>query len=286
MTGRACWQLAFAVALFSIAVPAAAQQPPLTREQHLQIAAQHLSAAGLEEQAVRLLTGQVEQLEPPGELFQFDVDIVDLNRTKMQALGVGFADAVEPGEGSILVENVPAQLLTSLREANVLRVLKAPRVATSCNRTVHYHVGGSYPAFVQLPVGPAVTEMRPYGTILTLTPRQVGADRLRIEIAVELSEPMRVEKVDPADSTPPALRIRAFEFSAEVNVGETLLIGGPSSERIEVRRGPLGTNQRATSEIQLCALVTARRPASAPAQQPAEVPATATRPSRTPVTRF
>ncbi|OHB80751.1 MAG: hypothetical protein A2V98_26675 [Planctomycetes bacterium RBG_16_64_12] len=266
----ACCQMAFAQEPVPVPVaeparhclPAAPPSSAGDRLGHLLKAAEHLEAAGMMEEAVRL-RGQIEEekqaLAARIEALQAEVDrlrglvggaqqvlvqvqMVEVCRSKLRELGFDFSQvgtdhstpgacgrpaAGQPFEFGVVDDGDAALgVIEALRQDKLLRVLAEPTLVTLSGRPATMQVGDVVPAPVAQDSGAVAIEYRECGTRVDLLPTVFGNGRIRLEVRA------RVSKIDPSRTVQvqgqncPGLNVREVATGVELNNGQTLILGG------------------------------------------------------------
>ncbi len=246
-------------------VAAAAPASPGDRLRHLLLAAEHLDAAGLEEEAAGLrqviehdkdvlrqrlgeLVAEVERLRQllgePQVLVK--VKMVEISRGKLRKLGIDFATAesgpIEFGYSSAaagrpfavgVLEDSGAvlSLLEALQEDKLARVLAEPTLVTLSGRPAHCHVGGEIPAPVPQEDGTVAVEFREYGNRIDLVPIVLDGGRIRLEVRVQVGQIDPSRSVEVQGQTCPGLIVREVDTAVAMAAGQTLILGGLVEKR-------------------------------------------------------
>lgn len=121
--------------------------------------------------------------------------------------------------------------IQALRENGLLRVLAEPNLVALNGREASFLAGGEIPV-------PIVTderikiEWKEFGVRLNFTPAVLSDDRIRIQVAPEVSEPDLANSVTFGGVSIPAFATRRVETEVEIGSGETFAIGGLLNERV------------------------------------------------------
>jgi pilus assembly protein CpaC len=183
-----------------------------------------------------------------GENFRDGFLINNLNGINPSNIGVpagAIATANMPfavGDGGIPVTGSPtlslgfprAQMqvfIQALRENGLLRVLAEPNLVALNGREASFLAGGEIPI-------PIVTndrikiEWKEFGVRLNFTPAVLAEDKIRIQVAPEVSEPDLSNAVTLGGVSVPAFSTRRVETEVEIGSGETFAIGGLLNDRV------------------------------------------------------
>lgn len=230
---------------------------------HLLKAADHLEAAGLDEEASKLrhearrralhenvLSRKESELECLQEevdrlralmgqtaAVQIEIVAIEVDRKKLGLRAAEFdkmigstpasaAAPARPPETSGIVEANPAllPLFKELRERGILKVLAQPTLITTSGRPANFHDGGEAAVRVKSPGGEISTRNLRYGTELEVVAVVRPNQRIRLQTAFELRE-MKAD-VNGDDGTAPAeVRSRRLNTEVEMQLGQTLTLG-------------------------------------------------------------
>lgn len=127
----------------------------------------------------------------------------------------------------------------ALRENGMLRVLAEPNLVALNGQEASFLAGGEIPI-------PIVTndrikiEWKQFGVRLNFTPAVLADNKIRLNVAPEVSEPDLTNAVTFGGVSVPGFATRRVETNVEIGPGETLAIGGLLNERTRaiVRRVP------------------------------------------------
>ena len=118
-----------------------------------------------------------------------------------------------------------------LVQQNILKIIARPNLLAKDGETAKFLVGGEFP----IPVETANTitvDYRQFGTRLEFKPQVLDDEVLRLNIMTEVSELDFSTTVSFRDSTFPTILKRTQETVAELREGQTLVIGGMITQRI------------------------------------------------------
>jgi Flp pilus assembly secretin CpaC len=171
--------------------------------------------------------------------------VLDLDRGKAKTLGFSYQQSGQSVDNTATFnigrDVLQPQLvggfqvtLHALEEANLAKVLAEPNMLINDGESGKILVGGEVPIPVPQ-LGSATTgtsgvtitiEYKQFGVIMEITPQVIANDRLRIKLAVEVSD------IDPSLAltisgfSVPGFRTRREETVLDVASGETFAIGG------------------------------------------------------------
>ncbi|MBI4358037.1 MAG: pilus assembly protein N-terminal domain-containing protein [Candidatus Omnitrophica bacterium] len=136
------------------------------------------------------------------------------------------------GEGNTWVANY----LQWLVQKNILKIIARPNLLAKDGESAKFLVGGEFPVPVETENRIQV-DYREFGTRLEFKPEVLNDDVLRLKILTEVSELDFSTTVSFLSLTFPTILKRTQETVAELREGETLVISGMISQRInQVRK--------------------------------------------------
>jgi hypothetical protein len=277
-----------------VAQPVAAH-PALSKEQlaHLKAAAEHLAKAGRKEEARKLLEqasviesrqaaallakkekelgrlhAEVEQLRKLARRqpqISLAFQVLQLSRERLKEHDIpNLKLLMRKDSDAVRIEVIEnpkevARLIEELRKRELVKVLAEPTVITVSGRSAHFHSGGEVPMPKPGAEPQTSVEYLKFGTEIDTVPLVVGDDKVRLELR------LRVAEIDPAQSVSvggvqvPRLRECTVDTAAELRLGQTLVLGGPTAKRVEKQADANGKTHEVTGDIETIILVTPRR---------------------------
>ena len=235
------------------------------------------------------------------------LQIFEVSLTKLQKLGFDVSklpgnsapapDAVAKNGAAAMPSGVmdgrEAKLFfEALRKDNLVRVLAEPTLVTISGQTATFQSGGKIPVPTPTKDNPLQVEYQSYGTEVQLFPEMLDNHAMRLAIQCRISELDYSSGTHIGKDTVPGFRTRDFTTHTELQIGQALLISGPTQSRVEAENSGVpvlsevpyaGAMFRSVkerhNEIALFVLVQPEivEPVAAPAK-PVNIPATATRP--------
>jgi type II secretory pathway component GspD/PulD (secretin) len=172
------------------------------------------------------------------------VQMLELNRTKMNNLGFDFASVGLGGSGLRAVgmeENATCgvaqksafpKFLKALKEEGIVKVAADPSVMTVSGRAATVFVGSEIP---QISAGPTPTvEYARIGTEIDVVPIITGEDKVRLEIrgqhrVIDRQQPVQAVE---AGTIQPVIKTHAFDTATELGSGQILILGGSTEKRL------------------------------------------------------
>ena len=175
------------------------------------MAAEHLEAAGLKEEARRVRQIAAKEASHPAtacpQFVQVDVQMLELPQTRLGKLSSerygGSKDVsvmallsklqsavAEPGI-FVLPPSSNSKLLSlieALRKDGLVRMLAEPTLMTVPDRPAYMHVGGELPYPDKDCQGKEVAAFKEYGTRLDVLPVIVSSDRIHLDVRLRVSE--------------------------------------------------------------------------------------------------
>ena len=209
----------------------------------------------------------VNLLKIPGEQqVMLMVTVAEVNRTAARSVGIDFSIAKgaatvgqitggmiaaaggNPGPMSnlpmIFDDGEVALAINALRSLNLARTLAEPNLTTINGRPAEFHAGGSFPVpRAAITPGGAAQDVAfmPFGVQLQFTPYITDRDRIRLELAAEVSTRSEATTAVNGASVPSQLDRRTFSTTVELREGQTLAVAGliQTNYGADARRIPL-----------------------------------------------
>lgn len=132
------------------------------------------------------------------------------------AVGIGFADA----------NNAFLGLLEALKQEGLLKLHTETTLTTRSGEAAQLDSGGEFPIPVPQSLGTVTIQWRQFGVILQSLPTVISPTRLKQAVTVEVSERDSTTAVTLNGTTVPGLNKRKVQTQAEMNFGDTMVIGG------------------------------------------------------------
>jgi hypothetical protein len=228
---------------------------------HLETAAEHLHAAGLEAEANHILAGvqklkrellaqklaELEHLQAQvrdlrravGSTRQvlIRVQIAEVSHARLRKAGFDLAGAGKARESlsgpEICEPDGIAGLVNALGQEKLVKVLAAPTVVTVDGRPVSYAVGAEVPTPVKQPDGTIGIELKMLGTQINALPKLLDDRKVRLWIHARTSEANPAHVVTLGGIAFPCLRSRELDTDCEFKLGRTAVIRGLFQEHID-----------------------------------------------------
>lgn len=118
-----------------------------------------------------------------------------------------------------------------LIQKNILKIIARPNLLAKDGEEAKFVVGGEFP--VPVTDNNSVNiEYKEFGTKLKFTPEVLNKEVIRLKVLTEISELDFSTTVTSGGTTVPSTLKRSYETVAELRDGETLVIGGVITQRI------------------------------------------------------
>jgi Flp pilus assembly secretin CpaC len=211
--------------------------------------------------ALRKTTGTPQQ-------FVIHVELLEVSHTKMRKLGFDFAkfqpdgigipetiDSFSQGGIQSLGSGEDARtFITALKQNNIGKVLASPTLVTTSGRPTSFLVGGELPV-PAAPGSDSAVEFKEFGTRVDVRVQPLGNDRVELEVSPRVSEIDEAHVIEVNGQRVPSLRVRQINTACEMQLGETVAFGGPSTHRIEARKHAFSRIEEVDNEIGLWLVV-------------------------------
>lgn len=135
--------------------------------------------------------------------------------------------------GIISDNNVFQGFIEMLKSESLLKILAEPNLMTVNGRPASFLAGGQFPIPIPQGLGTVSIQFKPFGVQLEFVPIVLGNGRLRMEVAPEVSEKDFSTVVNVNGNTIPGLSTRKVNTQVEMSFGQTLIIAGLISNRVQ-----------------------------------------------------
>jgi hypothetical protein len=232
-----------------------------SRLEHLNAAAEHLKAAGMNEEAARIVaqaeslrreTAQVlerkrqqaevlqaeiralEQSIGDAKTIQLTVKCLELDREFVSELRLPSSKTGGPSPFVFLSTERRAEVdavLDRLEKDSKVKVLAETALITQNGRPATMVAGGEFPVVSPTGDGSLAIEYRAYGTRLDTLPSMVDGNRLKLDLAYEQSAKDYASRIFVGDQVIPGLTVRRINSQVEMNFDDTALCAVYLNER-------------------------------------------------------
>ena len=235
-----------------------------TKAEHLRLAAAHLEAAGLKEEAQRVR--QRAAKEPSHttvaarQPILVELRMLELPWTKLDKLSSeryggskgmsvmellsklqsACADPRSPTFSASLDPNKLLSLIEALRKDHLVEPLAEPSLVVVPGRSASVFVGGELGYSWKDPQGKEVTMFKEYGTRADVVALLVSGDRIHLDLRLRKSELDEAHSTQVGDQKVPALKTREIETGVDVHSGQTVALVGAVEQRMPVVASPPG----------------------------------------------
>jgi pilus assembly protein CpaC len=135
--------------------------------------------------------------------------------------------------GMAAADNAFQGFIEALKTNNLLKILAEPTLTTTNGRPASFLAGGQFPVPVPQGLGTVSVVYKSFGVQLEFVPTIMGSGRLRMQIKPEVSEKDLQNSIIVQGINVPALSTRAVNTEVEMNFGETVVIAGLISNRVQ-----------------------------------------------------
>jgi len=175
----------------------------------------------------------------PGQLTPFSNQTPAVNLANPFGGFVGpVSSAVSPTAatavfGTVANDNAFQGFIEALKQENLLTILAEPNLTTTNGRPANFLDGGQFPVPIPQGLGTVSIQYKSFGVQLEFVPTILSSGRLRMQVSPEVSEKDLSNTVTVQGITVPSLTTRKVNTEVEMNFGETLIIGGLISNRVQ-----------------------------------------------------
>ncbi|HEY3964128.1 MAG TPA: pilus assembly protein N-terminal domain-containing protein [Planctomycetaceae bacterium] len=135
--------------------------------------------------------------------------------------------------GTVSNDNAFQGFIEALKTENLLTILAEPNLTTTNGRPANFLDGGQFPIPIPQGLGTVSVQYKSFGVQLEFVPTILSSGRLRMQVCPEVSEKDLSNTVTVQGITVPSLTTRRVNTEVEMNFGETLIIGGLISNRVQ-----------------------------------------------------
>lgn len=175
------------------------------------------------------------------------------------SLGLGFA-----GDNFAFT-----MFIQALKTEGLLKVMTEPVLVVRSGEAARLSDGGEFPIPVPGGLGTVTIEFREFGVILETLPIVISPTRVKQQVTAEVSGKDNANSITLLGTTVPGITKRRVQSTVDMNFGDTMVIGGLISTRVEgtylktpllgevpVLGAMFSKKQLLESEIELIVLVT------------------------------
>ncbi len=137
--------------------------------------------------------------------------------------------------GVVSNNNIFQGFIEALKQEALLKILAEPNLMAVNGRPSNFLSGGEFPILVPQGLGTVSVQFRPFGVRLEFVPNILGNNRVRLDVTPEVSDRDFTNQVALNGIVVPSLTVRRANAQVEMNFGETLIIAGLISNRIQSR---------------------------------------------------
>jgi pilus assembly protein CpaC len=185
----------------------------------------------------------------PKPLIQIGVEVVEVNETKNQKLGIEWMEKIGLREmdvpavfkvGQITRDALRADL-HFLEERGAADLLANPKLVTRDSSTATFHAGGELPYATSGSLGTVQVEFKPYGINLNIYPKLEETGEITLNLEAEVSAPDEQNAVSLAGNIVPGIRSRKITSQLTLVPGSTLTLAGLlQNDKVRRKKGVPG----------------------------------------------
>lgn len=135
--------------------------------------------------------------------------------------------------GTVTNDNAFQGFIEALKNEDLLTILAEPNLTTTNGRPANFLDGGQFPIPIPQGLGTVSVVYKSFGVQLEFVPTILSSGRLRMQVSPEVSEKDLSNTVTVQGITVPSLTTRKVNTEVEMNFGETLIIAGLISNRVQ-----------------------------------------------------
>jgi Flp pilus assembly secretin CpaC len=226
------------------------------RMEHLLLAAEHLDAAGLTEDAqkvwrqagsVSMWQAEVQERRKSGlldPLVILKIEVIEVSRTKLKSSGYNCEHLVPANDVSVENARTPRtcavltpsdrslKLLATLQKDGLAKVLTAPKLGVLSNQAASIQSGGEARVAAFWDDGRTTIELRPYGLAFHVIPVVLDDQAVHVIYRMQLGQINATNAVMVAGEKVPTLRTTSCCGSVRCKFGQTILARGVPQQRL------------------------------------------------------
>lgn len=186
--------------------------------------------------------------EPEAPLVRLSVQVLEINRSDLERLGVNWSSSVEVTDTTIAEDGTlgdalwrwgttasrssVALKLNALVQKNKARILAEPKLVTASGREARSFVGGEkpVPSVSSQGVSTGVTstsiEFKPFGVELLMTPNVLADGRIKTEMQAKISSIDESLATTVNGISVPGFKERSTKTAIVTSSGETIVVAG------------------------------------------------------------
>ena len=200
-----------------------------------------------------------EPLTDTNELIQIDVQVIEVNKSRMMSLGLDWRRLLQGGTGAMgpaspleFIEETPQEagrlesfdrgrveaFVRVLQENDYGRLLAKPKLLTTSGSSANFLVGGELPIVTVNAVGSTSISWKDYGVKLKVKPERNG-NMIKTQVRAEFSTVDPINAVVlPQGTYVPSLKSRWAETNVSLPSKATVIIAGLiQEEEIKIAAG-------------------------------------------------
>jgi len=137
--------------------------------------------------------------------------------------------------GLVSNDNAFQGFIEALKSESLLTLLAEPTLLAVNGRPANFLSGGQFPVPIPQGLGTVSVQYKNFGVQLDFVPVLLGHNRLRMQVSPEVSEKDLSNTVVVQGISVPSLTTRRVNTEVEMNFGQTLVIAGLLSNRVQAR---------------------------------------------------
>ncbi len=124
-------------------------------------------------------------------------------------------------------------MLEALERDGLFKILAEPNLVAMSGEKANFLAGGEFPIPIQATLGDITIEFKPFGISVEFLPVVLSENRIRIEVAPEVSEISRENAIVLNNIEIPALNTRRARTTVEMAPGESFMVAGLIQDRMQ-----------------------------------------------------
>ena len=151
-----------------------------------------------------------------GQQVMLRVRVGELNREVIKKMGLGIHGIISAGSA----------VLGALESEGALKILAEPTLTAISGETAQFLAGGEFPIPVVQAGNTMSVDYKSFGVNVDFTPLVLSQNRIRLDVASEVSELNKKGSVNVSSMTIPSITTRRANTTVELAPGESFMIAG------------------------------------------------------------
>lgn len=135
--------------------------------------------------------------------------------------------------GLVTNDNIFQGFLEAMKTEQLLKILAEPNLVATNGRPASFLSGGQFPVPIPQGLGTVSVQFKDFGVQLAFVPVVLGNGRIRLDVQPKVSEQDFTNTITVQGIRVPGLKSREVNTQVEMSFGQTLIIAGLLSNRVQ-----------------------------------------------------